>query len=85
MSDLIAELGNAAALTQSGDTTTVTYTGYYEDNNISLGDLQKSTAHILKVVMASDQFANLFDDVEAVSWTQTYADELVSYREVTKE
>lgn len=83
--DLIAQLGDSVEVKEDGDNTVITYKGHYKDNNIALGDLQKSTANILKVVMASDQFASLFDDVEAKSWTESYADELVNYLTVTKE
>ena len=83
--DLIAQLGDSVEVKEDGDNTVITYKGHYKDNNIALGDLQKSAANILKVVMASDQFASLFDDVEAKSWTESYADELVNYLTVTKE
>ena len=85
MKDLIAQLGDSVEVKEDGDNTVITYKGHYKDNNIALGDLQKSAANILKVVMASDQFASLFDDVEAKSWTESYADELVNYLTVTKE
>ena len=85
VSDLIAELGDAVTVTDNGDgTTTIVYTGDYEQNNITLGDLQKSTINILNVVMASNQFANLFDDVESESYTQARADQLVVYSTVEK-
>ena len=77
--DLLAQLGDTVEITEDGDSTTIIYKGYYKDNNISLGDLQKSVINILNVVMASDQFATLFDDVEAVSWTQARADQLHNY------
>ena len=58
VSDLIAELGDAATVTDNGDgTTTIVYKGDYKQNNITLGDLQKSTINILNVVMQSNQFA----------------------------
>lgn len=84
VTDLLAELGEAVELKEDGDNTVITYKGYYKDNNISLGDLQKSTANILRIVMASNQFADLFDDVEAVSYTEARADQLVTYQTVEK-
>ena len=84
VTDLLAELGDAVELKEDGDNTVITYKGYYEDNNISLGDLQKSTAAILRIVMASNQFADLFDDVEAVSYTEARADQLKTYQTVEK-
>ena len=83
--ELIAQLGDAAEVTENNNgTTTVIYTGYYRENNISLGDLQKSVCHILNVVMASNQFANLFENVEAVSYTELHADDLKLYSSVEK-
>lgn len=85
VSELIAGLGDAVTVTTDGDNTTIVYKGNYKDNNISLGDLQKSTANILKVVMASNQFAALFDDVEAVSYTEARADKLETYLTIEKQ
>ena len=82
VSELIAQLGDAVKVETDGDKTTITYTGRYRDNNISLGDVQKSTKAILNVIMASDQFADLFDDVESKSWTEERADKLVTYMTV---
>lgn len=85
VSELIAELGDAASVTDNGDgTTTIVYKGDYKKNNICLGDLQKATINILNVVMASNQFANLFDDVESTSYTQDRADQLTVYSTVEK-
>ena len=85
VSDLIAELGDAATVTDNGDgTTTIVYKGDYKQNNITLGDLQKSTINILNVVMQSNQFANLFDDVESSSYTQDRADQLEVFSTVEK-
>ena len=58
--------------------------GDYKQNNITLGDLQKSTINILNVVMQSNQFANLFDDVESSSYTQDRADQLEVFYTVEK-
>ena len=85
VSELIAGLGDAVTVTTDGDNTTIVYKGNYKDNNISLGDLQKSTANILRVVMASNQFAALFDDVEAVSYTEARADKLETYLTIEKQ
>ncbi|MDO4453284.1 MAG: glycoside hydrolase family 3 C-terminal domain-containing protein [Eubacteriales bacterium] len=83
--DLIAELGDAVTVTDNGDgTTTIVYKGDYKENNITLGDLQKSTINILNVVMESNQFASLFDDVESSSYTQDRADQLEVYSTVEK-
>ena len=85
VADLIAELGDAAVVTDNGDgTTTIVYKGDYRENNITLGDLQKSTINILNVVMESNQFANLFDDVESSSYTQDRADQLEVFAAVEK-
>ena len=84
VSELIAQLGEAAAVTDNGDgTTTIVYKGEYEKNNICLGDLQKSVIHILNIVLASNQFADLFDDVEAAPYTDTRADSLTVYQTVS--
>jgi hypothetical protein len=40
-------------------TVSITYKGYYRDNNISLGDLQKSTIHLLRMIMKTTQFQRL--------------------------
>ena len=40
-------------------TVSITYKGYYRDNNISLGDLQKSTIHLLRLIMKTTQFQKL--------------------------
>lgn len=86
VSELIEELGDAATVTQNEDgTTTIVYKGYYKDNNICLGDLQKSVINVLNIVMASDQFAKLFDDVEAVSYTEARADQLTVYQTIEKD
>lgn len=80
VSELISQLGDAAAVTDNGDgTTTIIYKGYYEPNNITLGDLQKSTINILNLVMQSNQFADMFDDVESQPYTEAHADNLVTY------
>ncbi len=85
VSELIDRLGGAAEVIDNGDgTTTINYKGYYLDNNICLGDLQRCTANVLRIVMASNQFADLFDDVEAVSYTEARADQLETYQTVTK-
>ena len=84
VSELLKELGNAVTLEQSGDTTTITYHGYYKDNNITLGDLQKSVIRILDTIMQSNQFADMFSDVEAPSYTESRRDMLVSYGTVEK-
>lgn len=85
VSDLIAQIGDAATVAENEDgTVTITYKGYYKDNNITLGDLQKSTMNILNVVMQSNQFANLVDDVEAPKYTEEYADSLTTYKTVEK-
>jgi beta-glucosidase len=78
--ELLEQLGDAVTVTDNTDgTTTITYKGYYEKNNITLGDLQKSVIHILNIIMQSNQFADMFPDVEAVSYTEIYADKLVPY------
>ena len=80
VSDLISNLGDAVTVTDNGDgTTTVIYTGSYKENNITLGDLQKSTINILNLVMQSNQFADLFDDVESLPYTEAHSDNLVTY------
>ena len=80
VSDLISNLGDAVTVTDNGDgTTTIVYTGSYKENNITLGDLQKSTINILNLVMQSNQFADLFDDVESLSYTEAHSDNLVTY------
>jgi len=80
VSDLISGIGDAATVTDNGDgTTTIVYTGYYKENNITLGDLQKSTINILNLVMQSNQFADLFDDVESQPYTEAHSDNLVTY------
>ena len=80
VSDLISGIGDAATVTDNGDgTTTIVYTGYYKENNITLGDLQKSTINILNLVMQSNQFAYLFDDVESQPYTEAHSDNLVTY------
>lgn len=85
VTDLIAELGESAEVIDNGDgTSTINYKGDYKDNNITLGDLQKATANILGIVMSSNQFANLFDDVESVSYTEARADQLTVYTTVEK-
>ena len=67
-------------VTDNGDgTTTIVYTGSYKENNITLGDLQKSTINILNLVMQSNQFADLFDDVESLPYTEAHSDNLVTY------
>ncbi|MDR1600198.1 MAG: glycoside hydrolase family 3 C-terminal domain-containing protein [Oscillospiraceae bacterium] len=84
--DLIAELGEAAIVTDNGDgTSAITYKGSYVRNNISLGDLQKSVINILNVVIRSSQFANMFEDVEAAAYTPALADTLVAYVSVEKD
>ena len=85
VSELIAALGDAVEVTTEGDNTKIVYKGSYRDNNISLGDVQKSVKAILGVVMASDQFADLYDDVESVSWTEARADKLMTYLTVEKQ
>lgn len=86
VSELIAELGDAATVTENEDgTTTIVYKGYYPENNICLGDLQKSTINVLNIIMASDQFAKLFDDVETVSYTEARQTDLTVYQTVEKE
>ncbi|MCI7812219.1 MAG: glycoside hydrolase family 3 C-terminal domain-containing protein [Lachnospiraceae bacterium] len=85
VSELIAQLGDAVEVVANEDgTTTINYKGSYKDNNICLGDLQKATANILTIVMQSNQFANLFDDVETVSYTDARADQLTIYSAVEK-
>lgn len=85
VSALLAELGNAVKIVKNEDsTTTVIYQGYYEDNNITLGDLQKSTIQILKIILQSNQFADMFSDVEAVRYTDGLQDILISYGTVIK-
>lgn len=85
VTDLIAELGDCAEIIANDDgTSTINYKGDYKDNNITLGDLQKSTANILGIVMSSNQFANLFDDVESVSYTEARQDQLTVYTTVEK-
>ena len=80
VSDLISNLGDAVTVTDNGDgTTTIVYTGSYKENNITLGDLQKSTINILNLVMQSNQFADLFDDVESLPYTEAHSDNLVTY------
>ena len=80
ISDLISNLGDAVTVTDNGDgTTTIVYTGSYKENNITLGDLQKSTINILNLVMQSNQFADLFDDVESLPYTEAHSDNLVTY------
>ncbi len=84
VSELIAQLGEAATVTDNGDgTMTIVYKGDYEKNNICLGDLQKSTIHILNIILASNQFADLFEDVEAVSYTETRSDSLTIYQTIS--
>lgn len=86
VSELIAALGDAASVTENEDgTTTIVYKGYYKENNITLGDLQKSTINILGIIMASDQFAKLFDDVETVSYTEARKGELTVYQTIESE
>jgi hypothetical protein len=60
----------------------VTYRGFWADNNITLGDLQKSTIRVLTYIMNSARFADMFDDVEPEDWTEMHKDELISYCEV---
>ena len=80
VTDLISGLGDAVTVTDNGDgTTTIVYTGSYKENNITLGDLQKSTINILNLVMQSNQFADLFDDVESQPYTEAHSDNLVTY------
>lgn len=81
--DLIEKLGSAATVKDNEDgTTTVTYRGFWADNNITLGDLQKSTIRVLTYIMNSARFADMFDDVEPEDWTEMHKDELISYCEV---
>ena len=84
VSELIKELGVAVTLEQNSDTTTITYHGYYKDNNITLGDLQKSVIRIMEMIMQSNQFADMFSDVEAPRYTESRRDMLVSYGTVEK-
>lgn len=85
VSKLLAELGDAVIVTQNTDgTTTVIYHGAYQDNNITLGDLQKSVIRILKIILQSNQFADLFPDVEAPKYTEVRQELLVSYGDVIK-
>lgn len=79
VSERIAKQGDGASVVDNGDGTTITYKGDYKENNITLGDLQKSIVHILNMIMESNQFADLFEDVESRSYTQARADVLVSY------
>lgn len=80
VSERIAKLGDGGSVVDNGDgTTTITYKGDYKENNIALGDLQKSIVHILNMIMESNQFADLFEDVESRSYTQARADVLVPY------
>lgn len=80
VSELLASLNGAATVTDNKDgTTTIVYTGYYAQNNIILGDLQKSVIHILNIVMQSIQFADLFEDIEPQAYRELYADQLTAY------
>ncbi len=80
VSELLKALDGAASVTDNEDgTTTVVYTGFYEKNNITLGDLQKSTIHILNMILQSLPFADMFEDVEAESYTAVRADQLIVY------
>lgn len=80
VSDLLAEMGSSAAVTENEDgTTTITYRGDYQENNITLGDLQKSVINILKIILCSNQFADMFADVEAQSYTKLHEDKLTEY------
>lgn len=75
--------------------TTVYFKGHYKYSKISLGDVQKSTANILKVVMASSNFADVYNayqeylgsdkKIRARSWTkERYRDQLLTFQHYTK-
>ena len=84
VSELIEGLGDGASVYRDEENTTVIYYGSYEDNNITLGDLQKSVIRILTVILQSDQFAELFPDVEALPYTEAHQESLISYGGVEK-
>ena len=65
-------------------TKTVTYKGDYAPNALPLGDLQKSAAHVLNIVMQSSQFEKITKEYEgeqiiAAPYTEKYADELKTF------
>lgn len=84
--------GNVVEIEENYDgegNTRITYTGDYVDksnvqNQISLGDVQKSAIAVLNAIMATDQFASQFDDIEALSYTEAREDSRIFYMELEK-
>ena len=66
-------------------TKTLTYKGNYAANTLPLGDLQKSAAAVLNVIMQSSQFEKICGEyerevVKAESYSTKYANELKTFQ-----
>ncbi len=80
------EDGTAVITVNADGTKTVTYKGNYGPNALPLGDLQKSAAAVLNIIMSSTQFEKITKEYEgeviaAEPYSEKYADELKSYVE----
>lgn len=95
VADKVEDKTAVVTITESGevledlsDTTqvrTVTYTGYYDNSTkLYLGDVQKSVINILNVIMNTTQFKKMNSEVELISYTEKYADQLKTYTSTEK-
>ena len=80
------EDGTATIKTNEDGTKTVTYKGEYGTNSLPLGDLQKSAAAVLHIIMNSTQFEKITKEyegevVKAEPYTEKYAEELKTFME----
>nr|MCR4743864.1 fibronectin type III-like domain-contianing protein [Lachnospiraceae bacterium] len=83
MQDLISS-GALEVTAVDSDTWKAEYFGYYEDNNeLYLGDVQRSAKRILEMVMASNQFAD-FAELDTQTYYEYIGGELDTVQEVSK-
>ena len=80
------EAGTATIKTNEDGTKTVTYKGEYGTNSLPLGDLQKSAAAVLHIIMNSTQFEKITkeyegEQVKVEPYTEKFADELKTFME----
>ena len=78
------EAGTAVITENEDGTKTVTYKGNYAPNTLPLGDLQKSAANVLNIIMQSTQFGKITreypgDIVTIRSYTRQFNNQLKSY------
>lgn len=77
------EEGSLTVTAVDEDTWLAEYKGTYSDNDMYLGDLQKCTIRVLKMIMASSQFADM-NDFKAANYADTMKDYITSVYSVNK-